>query len=161
MRRHLAQSRRGESTIIANLILFIAVMGMAATVVAIFKSMLEESTSAASREKQRTVSVMQTDFTIPSATYSAGTTTAYVKNTGDASFDPEDLDLYVDGIRVARNIGNRSLTVAADTDLASVGIWDPGEELEVEIYETHAVPALHTLTVYAPNGVSAEARFSS
>lgn len=161
MRTTLARKRRGESTIIANLILFISVMGMAATVVAVFKTMLDDSTSAAAREKQRAVNVMQTSFTIPSASYSAGTVFVYVKNTGDASFDPDDMDIYLDGIRIPRNATNRTVQVTADTDLSDVGTWDPGEELEFNVFITYPVPASHDVTVYSSNGVSAENIFSS
>jgi archaellum component FlaG (FlaF/FlaG flagellin family) len=136
-------------------------MGMAATVVAVFKSMLDDSTSAAAREKQRAVNVMQTSFTIPSASYSAGTVYVYVKNTGDASFDPEEMDIYLDGIRIPRDITNRTVNVTVDTDVSNVGTWDPGEELEFNVFTTYGVPASHAVVIYSSNGVSAESIFSS
>ncbi len=136
-------------------------MGMAAAVVAIFKTMLDETANAASQDKQRTVSVMATDFSIPSVTYTSGTIIAYVKNTGTASFDPGDMDVYVDGLRIPRSNNNRTVNVTSDTDLSSIGTWDGGEELEFTIIKTYSIPASHTISVHAPNGVSAESVFSS
>lgn len=157
----LRNSRRGESTIIANLILFIAVMGMAGATVVVFKNMMEQSTTAATEEKDRSIGVMRTDFVIPSATYSAGTVTAYVKNTGRQSFDPEDLDVYLDGIRIPRDVSNRTITITSDSDTYNVGIWDTNEDLEFVITYSYAAPASHTISVYAPNGVKSEGIFSS
>ena len=157
----LRTSRRGESTIIANLILFIAVMGMAGATVVVFKNMMEQGTTAAVEEKDRSVGVMRTDFTIPSATYSAGTVTAYVKNTGRQAFDPEDIDVYLDGIRIPRDPSNRTVSVTSDSDTYNSGIWDEGEDLEFAITYTYATSTSHTISVYTPNGVKAESIFSS
>jgi archaellum component FlaG (FlaF/FlaG flagellin family) len=160
--RHLrARSRRGESTIIANLILFIAVMGMTSATVFIFKNLLDEGASAAADEQDRAVGVMRTDFAIPSAVYNPGTVTVYVKNTGQKSFDPGDIDVYVNGLRVPRNESNRTIDVVADTDTTNSGIWDGGEDLEIAVFRTFAIPATHTVTIYTPNGVKREAVFSS
>jgi archaellum component FlaG (FlaF/FlaG flagellin family) len=155
------RSRHGESTIIANLILFIAVMGMASATVFVFKSMMDESTSAAAEEKDRTVGVMRTDFVIPSATYSAGQILIYAKNTGRQSFDPEDMDIYIDGLRIPRNSSNRTIAVVPDTDLYNIGTWDNGEDLEIVVFNTYSVPATHSVALYAPNGVKTENVFSS
>lgn len=157
----LRNTRRGESTIIANLILFIAVMSMAGATVVVFKNMMEQGTTAATEEKDRSVGVMRTDFVIPSATYSAGTVTAYVKNTGRQSFDPEDMDVYLDGVRIPRDPSNRTVSVTSDSDTYNAGVWDNGEDLEFLIAYTYVAPASHTITVYSPNGVRSEGIFSS
>jgi archaellum component FlaG (FlaF/FlaG flagellin family) len=154
-------NKRGESTIIANLILFVAVMGMAGASVFVFKSMIDENTNAAATESDRTVSVMQTSFTITSAAYSSSTIYVYVKNTGKAQFDPADLDIYIDDIRVPRDTDNRTVNVSTDTDTVNTGIWDEAEEVEFQVFQTYAVPETHTVRVYTPNGVKAEGIFSS
>jgi archaellum component FlaG (FlaF/FlaG flagellin family) len=162
-------SRRGESTIIANLIIFIAVMGMAGATVFVFKSMIDENTSAAAEEKDRSVSVMRTSFTITSAAYvdnnagPGGTDIVYVyvKNTGKEQFDPDDIDVYIDDIRITREALSRTVQVTSDTDNVNVGIWDEAEELEFNIYQNYTAPETHTVAVYTSNGVKADSAFSS
>jgi archaellum component FlaG (FlaF/FlaG flagellin family) len=160
--------KRGESTIIANLILFVAVMGMAGATVFVFKAMVDENTSAAAEESDRTVNVMRTSFTISSATYAesggpggSGVIYVYVKNTGKAQFDPDDLDIYIDDMRIPRNTSNRTVAVTPDTDTVNTGIWDQSEEIEFNIYKNYTIPETHSVHVYTPNGVKAESIFSS
>lgn len=155
------RTRRGESTIIANLILFVAVMGMASATVFVFKALAEENINAAADEKNRAVNVMQTSFSLTSAAYDAGTLYVYAKNTGKAQFDPDELDIYLDGIRIPRNDTNRTVTVTVDTDTINTGTWDETEEVEFNVFITYAVPQTHTVKIYTPNGVSAESTFSS
>lgn len=153
--------KRAESTIIANLIIFVAVMGMAATTVFVFKNMIDDSSNAAAEEKDSAVSVMNTNFIISSATYNSGTVYVYVKNTGQEQFDPADLDIYLDGIRIPRDVSNRTVEVSSDTDTINTGIWDNGEEVEFDVFINYTVPQTHTVEVYTPNGVKAESMFSS
>jgi archaellum component FlaG (FlaF/FlaG flagellin family) len=155
------RSRKGESTIIASLILFVAVMGMAGATVFVFKSMADENTQAANAESDRTVNVMKTSFTVSSASYDNGVVYVYVKNTGKAQFDPDDLDIYIDGMRIPRTTANRTVGVSSDTDLINTGVWDETEELEFNVFRTYSVPETHTVYVYTPNGVKAERVFSS
>lgn len=153
--------KKGESAIIANLILFVAVMGMAAAAVMVFKNNIESNTNAAVEENARTTSILRTDFSIDAASYSAGTVYVYVKNIGKENFDPNDMDIYLDGIRIPRNNANRTVSVAADTDLINTGIWDYGESLEFNVFQTYTIPETHTVSVYTANGVKAESSFSS
>jgi archaellum component FlaG (FlaF/FlaG flagellin family) len=163
----MQRTKRGESTIIANLIIFIAVMGMAGATVFVFKSMVDESQGAVVEEKDRTVSVMRTSFVITSAAYvdnsapNTDTIYVYVKNTGREQFDPDDLDLYIDDLRIPRNATNRTVQVTPDTDTANIGTWDEAEEVEFNIYINYTVPATHTVAVYTPTGVKADSTFSS
>ena len=157
----LSKSRKAEGTIIANLIIFVAVMAMAAATVALFKTLIDESTNAAADQNQQTVSVMRTDFTISSATYNSGTIYIYAKNTGKQQLDPNDLDIYIDSVRIPRDVLNRTVQVTSDTDTINTGIWDEKEELEFDVFLTYATPQTHTVRIEAPNGVSADSSFSS
>ena len=153
--------KKGESTIIANLILFVAVMGMAGATVFVFKTIMDSSTSAASDESSRTTDIVQTDFAITSTQYVSGTVYVYVKNIGRTSIDPNTMDVYIDGIRIPRNGTSRTVQVDSDTDTVNPGIWDPKEELEFDVFENYSVPETHTVQVYASNGVNADGSFSS
>lgn len=154
--------RKGAENVIAALILFIAVMALATTTTIVFKNYLDKSSNAVNEQQQRSVDVMKTSFTIASAAYDgASTTYIYAKNTGSTRFDPDDIDLYIDGVRIQRNESFRNISVATDTDTTNTGIWDPNEELEIEYYNTFSVSETHTATIILPNGVSAEEEFSS
>lgn len=155
-------NRKAAENVVASLILFIAVMALATATTVVFKNYLDRSSSAVNEQQSRSVDVMRTSFFIPIVTYDGvSTTRVYVKNTGSTRFDPEDLDVYIDGLRIPRAPGNRSVTVVADTDNINAGIWDPGEEVEIEVYQTFGASQTRTVLVTAPNGVSAREEFSS
>jgi len=158
----MRMNRKAAENVVASLILFIAVMALATATTVVFKNYLDKSSSAVNEQQSRSVDVMRTNFFIPIVTYDGvDTTRAYVKNTGSTRFDPQDMDVYIDGIRVPRDPANRNVTVVSDTDTINTGIWDPGEELEIEIYQTFGNSQTRTLLVTAPNGVSAREEFSS
>lgn len=154
-------NKKGAENVIASLILFIAVMALATTTTIVFKNYLDKSSGAVNEQQQKSVDIMKTSFEIAIATYDSGTIRAYVKNTGSTRFDPQDIDLYIDGTRIPRNSGNRTIAVTSDTDTINSGIWDPQEELEIEIYKTHSGSETHELLVATPNGVQDTEEYSS
>ncbi len=155
-------NRKAAENVVASLILFIAVMALATATTVVFKNYLDRSSSAVNEQQSRSQDVMRTNFFIPIVSYNnVDTTRIYVKNTGSTRFAPEDMDVYIDGIRVPRSPANRSISVVADTDNTNPGIWDPGEELEIEVYQTFTSSTTRTVLVTAPNGVSAREEFSS
>lgn len=156
------RGRKGAENVIASLILFIAVMALATTTTIVFKNYLDKSASAVSAQQQQSVDVMRTDFSITLATYNgAGSTFIYVKNTGSTRFDEGDIDVYIDGQRIPRNIANRTINVTPDTDLTNQDIWDPNEELEIVVFRTFPTSETRTVLIAAPNGVTDEEEFSS
>lgn len=157
----LRRNKKGAENVIASLILFIAVMALATTTTVVFKNYLDRSGAAVNEQQQKSVDIMKTSFNIAIATYNDATTTTYVKNTGSTRFDPQDIDIYIDGIRVPRNSGNRSIQVTSDTDTTNTGIWDPQEELEIEIYKEYTTSQTRTLLITTPNGVTTQTEFST
>ena len=157
----LRRNKKGAENVIASLILFIAVMALATTTTVVFKNYLDRSGAAVNEQQQKSVDIMKTSFNIAIATYTDATTTTYVKNTGSTRFDPEDIDIYIDGIRIPRNSGNRSIQVTPDTDTTNPGIWDPQEELEIQIFKEFPNSQTRTLLISTPNGVTAQTEFST
>ncbi len=156
------QGRRGAENVIASLILFIAVMALATTTTIVFKNYLDKSANAVNTQQTKSVDVMQTSFTIDSAAYNGvNTTRIYVKNTGSTQFDPGNIDVYLNGVRIPRSNANRTINVTPDTDTINTGIWDPGEELEIDINHSFTSSSTQTILVAAPNGVTATGEFSS
>jgi archaellum component FlaG (FlaF/FlaG flagellin family) len=156
------RGRRGAENVIAALILFIAVMALATTTTIVFKNYLDRSSSAVNEQQQKTTDIMRTHFVIALATYDkVNTTYVYVKNTGSTRFHPNDIDLYIDGIRIPRNQSNRTIEVSSDTDTINPGIWDPSEELEIRIFRAFDSSQTRNLLIATPNGVTAQTEFSS
>ncbi len=156
------KGRKGAENVIASLILFIAVMALATTTTIVFKNYLDKSSSAVNQQQDKSVDIMKTDFVIALTSYDgSGTVYIYVKNTGMTKFAEEDIDVYLDGIRVPRNVTNRTIDVTPDTDTTNTDIWDPGEELEIQVFKTYPASETHEVIVAAPNGVKAEDEFSS
>lgn len=158
----MIRGKKGAENVIASLILFIAVMGLATTTTIIFKNNMDSSANAVAEQQQRSTDVLKTAFVIALATYDdVNTTYVYVKNTGSTRFYPIDIDVYLDGVRVPRSDANRTINVTADTDSVNVGIWDPDEELEIQVFETFAASETHEIVVAASNGVKVKEEFSS
>ena len=156
------KNKKGAENVVASLILFIAVMALATTTTIVFKNYLDKSSSAVNQQQSKSVDIMKTDFIIALSSYDEiGTTYIYVKNTGSTRFAETDIDFYIDGKRVPRNDTNRSIDVTADTDTTNTDIWDPGEELEIQYFNTYPSSETHEVTVAAPNGVKATDEFSS
>lgn len=59
-----------------------------------------------------------------------------VTNSGATSFIPNATDVYIGGIRVARNDTLRTLTLH---DNAGQALWDPGETLQIDVYKNIGV----------------------
>ena len=159
--RSLRNSKRAEGAIIANLIIFVGVMALSAAAIALFKTLYDTNANEVTAASTRTSSVLKTDFAISSVAYSSGTIYVYAKNTGTKQFDPDDLDIYIDEMRIPRNVTNRTVTVTTDTDTINAGIWDQKEEVEFNVYHTYSTPETHTVRIATPNGVSVEGDFSS
>ena len=155
------KNRKAAENVIASLILFIAVMALATTTTIVFKNYLDRSGAAVNEQQQRSTDIMQTSFNIAIATYNEGTVTTYVKTTGSTRFDPQDIDIYIDGIRIPRNEGNRTIQVTEDTDNTNPGIWDPQEELEIQIFREYTNSQTRDLLISTPNGVTAKTEFST
>ena len=156
-------NKKGAENVIASLILFIAVMALATTATILFKNYMDKSSGALNEQQSQSNDIMRTSFNFVMASYNDATqtTTAYLKNTGSTRFDPQDLDVYIDGIRIPRNSANRTIQVAEDTDNTNIGIWDPGEELEIQVFKEFSESRTRTITLAAPNGVSTQEGFSS
>ena len=156
------RGRKAAENVISSLILFIAVMALATTTTIVFKNYLDKSSNAVNEQQTRSVDVMKTGMTIASAAYDGtGTTYIYVKNTGSTRFAENDIDIYLNGLRIPRNETNRTITVTPDTDTKNPSIWDPGEELEIKLYNAFTTASTHTILVATPNGVTTTQEFSS
>ncbi len=153
--------KKGAENVIASLILFIAVMSLATTATILFKNYTDSSATAVQQQQQRSIDLMNTRISFSLVTYDQGSIIAYLRNTGSTRFDPQTIDVYVDGIRIPRNQGNRTITVLEDTDHINPGIWDPREEVELVVFRTFNTSQTRTLTISTENGYTISEVFSS
>ena len=119
-----------------QIILFIAVIGLATGVVAGMKVHVDKTASSMALQQSRISDKIETDITIEIVSYETGTpnqVVAYIKNTGNKVLDINKTDAYLDDLRVPRLAVNRSIEVIADTDTTNTGYWDPGEEALIKI----------------------------
>lgn len=125
----------GMSTIATQTILFIAVIGIAAGLVVGIKNFADKSESTFNVKRDDFANQIGTDISIEVIHYDNTTnnTVLYVKNTGQTKLRPEQVDVYIDGIRIPRNITNRTIGVLADTEIIDPGVWNPKEELKITV----------------------------
>lgn len=122
----------GFGTIVANIIMFIAVLMLASSILLIMNVYVQETQESLNEQKNRLVDELRTAITIDSVSYdnSTNTLTIYSTNIGTTNLQPETVDLYIDGIRISR--ASRSITLEPDTLVGGPTIWNPREVARIE-----------------------------
>ena len=152
----------GASSIATQMIIFIAVMVIAASMSVVFKSYMDDTMSSIQKQRVLLKDQLESQVKIEMIKFNnyTNTTTLWVRNTGLTRIKPTQVDLYIDNYRIAHD-GNYSSDMVADTDAKNVGIWDENELLRVNVtnyfLETNQT---HTANIMLWNGVSATQEFS-
>lgn len=147
----------GADTIIANLIFFIAVMGMSVAVVIFLTNYVTETTSAAGVRQKNMVDQLQTDIDISVINASAENSQVYVKNIGKTDLRTDCIDVYIDKNRQA----NTSFQVLDPDTGSGVSIWLPMKTVMINV--THAALSAdktHEVQVFTCNSVGDSYLFS-
>jgi archaellum component FlaF (FlaF/FlaG flagellin family) len=120
------------STVVSHVIIFIAVLTIASGLMVAMKNFADETEGAFTSKSDKYNEYMMTSIEIDVVHYDNTTnvTHIYARNTGRTSLDIDQIDVYIDGMRIARNASNRS--IVPDTEVVSTGIWDPRELLHIE-----------------------------
>ncbi|MGM5483707.1 MAG: hypothetical protein ACQER9_02195 [Nanobdellota archaeon] len=118
-----------------QLIMFIAVVTVAAGLVLIFNQYISQSTGAITTRQQYISNQLRTSIDIESVNYDSGIITAYAKNTGDTRFYPNKTTVYIDKERISYG-NNLNITVEPDTDSKNPGILDSEEIMKLSIAKT-------------------------
>lgn len=152
----------GFSGLTTQIIMFIAVMGMATGLIAVFQGYVDESSGAMTAQWEVMASNIKTDITISSVSYDndTNTTTMYVLNTGKTILDIEKIDIYMDGLFMPRDELNRTINVTPSTDSKNTGLWDPKEVLEVRVYKGFDDTDTHIVDISTQYGVKDSETFS-
>ncbi|WP_225333135.1 flagellar protein G [Halomicrobium urmianum] len=123
------------SASVSHLIIFIASMVVAASVVGVFTDSVNRLSNAISDQGLDVSSEVRSDVEIISdagsdAVYDSdgnGNVTLHVKNTGSERLGPDLIDVFVDG---------RYTTAVTPTLLGGADSWGPGEVVQLEISAT-------------------------
>jgi len=86
----------GFSTIAAQILFFIAVVGISAGVIAVFGSYIDQTKSAMSDKQQYIVGQLKTDIVISNIDNQSGHLFVFVKNVGKEQLKTDCINLYVD-----------------------------------------------------------------
>lgn len=148
----------GFSTVAAQAIFFIAVIGVSASLISVFSSYVDEASNAMSDKQQYITSQLRTDIVITTVDNSSGNLYVFVKNVGNEQLDTECVELFVDS-----GYANLDADDILDPATASqVTEWDPEDTIELR---PDAAPlnsgSIHEAKVITCNGVTDTEDFSS
>jgi archaellum component FlaF (FlaF/FlaG flagellin family) len=146
----------GSSTVITHVILFIAVLSIASGLLVVIKNYADQTEGTFVQKANEYDKNIKTGIHIETLSYDnvTNTTLVYIRNTGQTSMDPVQIDVYIDGYRFSRDSSNRSVTVEADTEVVSTGIWDPREVLFIRATRDLNRDIIHEVKVLTPYTVS-------
>ncbi|MFA6088583.1 MAG: hypothetical protein WC755_01850 [Candidatus Woesearchaeota archaeon] len=144
----------GASTVAAQVILFIAIIGITTGLVVVFNNYVDETTSSTRSQWQMMSNNLKTDVTITSIGYAKdeiSNTTIYLLNTGKTKLDVNQTDIYLDGY-VSRDDAGRKIIIEPSTDVLDVGIWNEKEVLKIIVYKNLTLSTTYQVCVTTQYG---------
>ena len=152
----------GMSTVITQVILFIAVLGIVSGLLVSIKNYTDKTEGAFSTKSNEYNQIIRTNIKIEVVQHNnfTNTTWVYVRNTGQTNMKPEQIDVYIDGVRFPRNNSNRTIEVLWDTEIEDVGIWNPKEELLIKAFMWLNENITHDVIITTPYEVRDSESFS-
>ncbi|RME52017.1 hypothetical protein D6783_06070 [Candidatus Woesearchaeota archaeon] len=146
----------GFGTVATHIILFIALLTVTTSVAVLFKGYVDSSGSALKTQQQFLFDQLRTSVEITSLSFNSSAdpqqTHIYVLNVGKTKLDINKTDIFIDGIRFARNDSERIIRVENDTDVVNKGIWDPDEVVFIQANRKLS-SGKHTVLVVTEFGV--------
>lgn len=143
----------GFGNVAAQIIFFVAVIMIAATVVILANDQLQENAQAYKSQSERLSEELRSDITITSLYYNdtSNELTVYVQNTGKTKMQVNLTDLYVNSLRIP--YADRTVTIEADTDVGSSLIWDPSEIIRIQSTQ-NLDNSIHTIRIVSSLGAA-------
>ena len=146
----------GFSTVAAQLLFFIAIVGISAGIIAVFGDYIDQTTGAMGDKQAFITNQLRTEIAISNIDNSSGHLHIYAKNIGDANLNTDCLELYVD---------------AGWVNLAVSEIVDPADDTAKELWlieetlklKPSTAPlntgSIHTAKIVTCNGVADSENF--
>ncbi len=152
----------GFSGLTSQIIMFIAVITVATGLVVVFNTSISEATTSLQIRSNAMALSMRTDITIDMVSHDPdiNTTYVYVRNTGRTQLNQNNTDVYINGLRIPRNESNRTVELLEDTDLINEGVWDPSEQVKVEVFKELENATTHEVSILTDNDGRADKKFS-
>jgi archaellum component FlaF (FlaF/FlaG flagellin family) len=145
----------GFSTIVSQTIFISIMMVVMVSSIFIFSSYIYKTHNSLQEKYTAMDLKSHTELTIMNITYDQVTDeiAARVKNTGRSAISLRALDIYVDSMHIGRNAANRTIVIDPATEIRNPGIWDPEEEVDIDIRITLA-GGMHYVELFSDNSVS-------
>ncbi len=140
----------GFGNVASAIILLIAAMTVTTGVVVSFKDYFDKTKSSVALTQAMVTQELKTDIKIDVINFdnTTNTTKVYVKNSGNQKLDASKVDIYINKIYIPRNATNRTAEILPDTEVVSDTLWDPKEQLLIQIYNFSLTNTqVHELTV--------------
>ncbi len=151
----------GFGTIVASIIMFIAVLTLSTSVFIIMKNDMAEQTSAMRVQSKALSNNIKTDIDIINLGYDnvTNTTIVSVRNSGSTKLSLDYTDLFIDLDFIKSNVSNRTIEIDPSTDNKNIGIWDSNEVVNIEIFKGLDTGE-HTFKITVQYGVYVEDTYS-
>jgi len=152
----------GASVVMTHVILFIAVLSITSGLLLVIKNYADETEGTFNQKADEYQNIIRTNIKIEVIHYNneTNTTWLYIRNIGQTTLDPDAIDVYIDGVRFPRDIGNRTIEVSADTEQRNIGLWDPKEQVLIKAARTLNDTMSHEAIITTPYGVRDTETFS-
>jgi len=128
----------GFSSIGGFIIMFFALVFIISTFILIQGRMIDSTNLTFSIQKEKMETEMATDISIINISWDnstvPATTTVYVENTGSVKLDPNQIDIFIDEIKIPRAEVNRTLGFTADSMTINPLHWDPTEVIRIDAF---------------------------
>lgn len=117
--------------------LFFAIIIVVSMLVLIQTRMIESAnlvysqTDTVQKELQTRINILNISF---DNTTTPDTTTIYIQNIGQTKLGLDDIDFYIDEIKVPRDNANRTIVFDTNSMTLNPVHWDPDEIIKVEVY---------------------------
>ena len=147
----------GFSAPAAQLIFFIAVVGLSAGVISVFSNYVDQTTGAMTDKQQYVTGQLRTDIVITNIDNTSGHLHVYVKNVGNEQLSTDCLELYVDSgwITLAAN------DIVDPADDSAVEEFDSEETVQLKpTSSSFNSGSIHEAKVVTCNGITDTEDFS-
>ncbi|MFP4567452.1 MAG: hypothetical protein ACLFN8_00760 [Candidatus Woesearchaeota archaeon] len=143
----------GFGTVAANMLFFIAIVTISASVIFYMSNFASETTAAMAVQKDRLSDELRTDISITSAFFDneTNTTTITAANTGKTLLMLDRVEVFLSNQRISRD--DFSISVESDTSVGNPTSWDPSEVILVVVPDFFVSSTKNQARIVAPNGV--------
>lgn len=128
----------GFASIGSFIMLFFGLLIVGSTFTIIYGKIIESSTLTQEIQTNKLENEVQTNIEIQSINFnnltSPDTITIDIKNSGTKKINLEFFELYIDNLKIPRNLNNRTITFASGSTTINPLHWDPKEIITVEIF---------------------------